>query len=271
MKRFSLFSIWFLISSVFITTAQVQDVKDTFTPYYVTFTKLHGYEDVDKDSWRAVEEEFFNKVTAKNKYIKYYQFLVNFTAMGQPEYFIMKVYKDWNDIHLAEVETNRLIKAAWPNEEKRKAFFERMNKNYDFYYSNSIFRTTRLASNNTKMKEMKGKKKFFYVVWSKLSDYQGDDAVDAYEDYVKGVTYKNPYIRAYLAQRHYYGPDSRDFVEFYVLDSNEDLIKALDKDRELLKEMIPDKSERDAFIEAYNKGITKRTGELYMNVPSLSK
>ena len=249
-----------------------QKDKVDFKPYYVTFTKLHGFQDVDKEKWKKIEIDFFNKVVKKNPYVLHYEFLYNYYENENPEYIIVKVFKTWDDIEKAHQENKKLISKAWPDPEERSDFFNEQNKYYDLYYSNEIFTSAPLAQYKPESKTNSDtNQKLFYVLYDKLADYENDDSLDAYQKYIENVTYKNPYVKAYYAQKHYVGHDSRDFYQIFVVDSYEDLHKSFDKDKELLKSMIPDENERIKFVDLYNKGVERVRNGLYKNIPEISK
>jgi hypothetical protein len=262
----------FFIAFFVYNTVFSQKDKAGFKPYYVTFTKLHGFQNIDKEEWKKVEIDFFNKVTKKNPYILHYEFLYNYYKDESPDYIIMKVFKTWDDIDKAYHENKRLISKAWSDPDERSRFFEEQNKFYDLYFSNEIFTSAPLAQflpeSNTNPNT---KQKLFYILYDKLADYDNDDSLDAYQQYIENVTYKNPYVKSYYAQKHYVGHDSRDFYQIFVVDSYEDLIKSFNKDKELLKNMIPDENERIKFIDLYNKGVERVRNGVYKNIPEISK
>ncbi len=260
------------LSLFVLNTGYSQKDNDDYKPYYITFTKLHGFDNVDKEQWKKVEIDFFNKVVKKNRYILHYEFLYNFYEDRKPDYIIMKVYRSWDDIDKALKENNKLIKQAWPDPEKRNNFFEEQNKYYDLFYSNEIFTSAPLAQYSTESNmKTDGRQKLFYILYDKLADYDYDDSLEAYQRYIKNVTYKNPYIKAYLAQKHYVGADSRDFYQIFVVDSYDDLIKSFEEDKVLLNNLIKDENERVKFIDLYNKGVERARNGLYKNIPEVSK
>ena len=261
-----------LFSVLFGQTLKAQDMLTYFEPKFITITHLHGFKDVNKAEWLAIEEEFFNKVIKKNPYINHYEFLKDYHDESNPEFMIVKVFNSWEDINKSIVMNEELIKEAWPDEDKRKEFFKKQNALYDLYYSNEILVTTPMTKYRLPYDERsKTNPMLFYVLYNKLADYGNEDSLEAYRKYIKNVTYNNTFVKSYIGTRHYFGPDSRDFLEFYIVDSYEDLLKSFDKDKELFRNMIPDQKERDAFIETYYKGIEKVRNALYINTPTLSK
>jgi len=274
MKIKSLFSILFIISIFFVQNLIAQQQKEDFKPLYVTITKLHNTStDIDLEEWKGIEQEFFDKITNKIDLIVGHEILINYNKKNETEVILINMYKSWDDIEKTKELRKQLIEKAWPNKEARYAFFEKQNKDFKYYYSNEIFISTSLAKYMNKEDKNKQKEPLlYYIIKNKLSDYEYDDSLDAYRNYIDNVTYKNPYIKAYLTYKHYVGSDSRDFFETYVVGSLTDLQKSLDKDRELFKKYIPNEIERKEFLEVYYEGIDDVSDVgIYMNIPSMSK
>jgi hypothetical protein len=86
-------------------------------------------------------------------------------------------------------------------------------------------------------------------------------------------SYKNnPYVISYGVVRHFWGHDSRDFIQMITVKSFEDINKAeAEGNKEFMKAM-PDKADRQAFSKAYSKYFTgKHSDEIYSQVVSSSK
>jgi len=239
--------------------------------YYVSILRLHGEVDAYREEWQSIEQEFFDKVINKNDYIKGHEMLIETIDNRLSEVLIINMYKDWSDIELARKRTDELIEEAWPDEKKRAEYFEKQNKNFSLYYSNEIMTTTKNVKMRDHTKDDRSKPLTFYLVFNKLVDNPDDDIINAYEDYLQFVTYKNTNIRSYQAYRHFIGPDSRDFLEVYVADSYDDLLNSFDLDKALLLQMFPDEQERENFIEVYNAGVLQEEGKVFQNIPSQSK
>jgi hypothetical protein len=250
------------------TESQSLDNESVYTVVY----KLKDRDSVNLEERRKLEQEFFDKVTSKNKFIAGHEFLINQNPDGRNDVVIMNSFKKWDDIEKSRILTEELIDKAWPDEAERKAFFEALNNGYDLSYSNDIYVSTK---NEKKIDPdyIKDRKDplFFYVVINKLADYDNTDSREAYEDYVNEVTFKNPHIKAYFARRHYIGSDSRDFIETYVAESYEEIMNSFDYDKELLAKLFPDEKSKDDFIEIYQRGVESASSFIYTNVPSMSK
>lgn len=239
--------------------------------FYVTILRLKGVADEEKIDWQSVEQEFFDKVISKNDFIKGHEILVDMDDNRLSEVLIISVFDNWADIELAKKRTNELIEEAWPDPKERAAYFEKQNRSFSLFYSNQIMTATKNVKLRDTSKDDRSKPLTFYLVFNKLVDNPDEDMINAYEDYLQFVTYKDPKIRSYQAYRHYFGPDSRDFVEVYVTDSYDDLLESFELDKALLLQMFPDETDRENFIEIYNAGVVQEEGKVYQNIPSQSK
>ena len=86
---------------------------------------------------------------------------------------------------------------------------------------------------------------------------------------VDNITYgkDNEYVISHKAVRHFWGHDSRDFVEIIELKSFDDIEKAFEKANELFRKEFTTKEARDAFNKAYSKYFTgKHSDEIYSEV-----
>lgn len=240
--------------------------------YYSTVSKLHGIEDADMEAWKNIEQEFFDKVISKNDRISGHEMLINVDEPGLSEVIIIYTYKNWEDYIEAKKLTEELIEMAWPDEQKRAEFFEEQNKNFGLYYSNEMFRSTgTLKRIDPELRKNRTTPLYFYIVNNKLADYNNQENINAYEDYVNNVTFKNKNVLGYYPFRHFIGSDSRDFMEVYVTDSYESLLESFELDKALLLQLFPDQQNRQDFIDVYNQGVESATGIIYKNIPSLSK
>ena len=73
-------------------------------------------------------KEYFENVTSKNKYVKgYYTHGHRYGANSRDAHEVF-VFENFSDIEKAFDEDDRLVKEHWPDEEKRKEFFEGYSK-----------------------------------------------------------------------------------------------------------------------------------------------
>jgi hypothetical protein len=270
MQRMTIFKTLFTTLFLFIFFVGFgQDFsKDSF---YVTILKLKGVADEEKIDWRSVEQEFFDKVISKNDFIKGHEILVDMDDNRLSEVLIISIYDNWTDIELARKRTIELIEQAWPDPKERAAYFEKQNRSFSLFYSNQIMTATKNVNLRDTSKDDRSKPLTFYLVFNKLVDNPNEDMINAYEDYLEFVTFKDPNIISYQAYRHFFGPDSRDFLEVYVTNSYDDLLNSFELDKALLLKMFPNEQDRENFIEIYNAGVVQEEGKVYQNIPSQSK
>jgi len=267
------FSFLFLaISILFVNNTRGQDDKSNFEPVYITVRTLHGVEGSDLEEWRAVEEEYFDKVINKIDLLLSHEVLINYFDNNLSEVKIINVFNKWDDIEKIYNIRDDLIEKAWPNEDERKAFFEKQNSFYSNFHSDEIYTSTEFGKYlSPEIKKVRKESFVFFEKTSILSDYEDDDSYKYYEEYVENVIFKNPLIRAYHPYRHFWGADSREFIEMLVVDSMEDLEAVLKTNQDLLDKMVPDPLKRKEFLKIFEKAIEGQSTAIYKNIPSLSK
>lgn len=125
------------------------------------------------------------------------------------------------------------------------------------------------------MKEKATEPMVYYVRKSHLAfpeDGKTEDIVTMMDEYNENIIAKNDIIKAYYLNRHYYGSDSRDFIEAFVVESLAVVEKALDKNSELAKAHWPDDGKRKAFFTQMGKYFTGWHADyLFTHVLELSK
>jgi len=257
----------FLLSSSIFS----QHKKD-LESLYVTVITLHGVEGIDFEEWLKVEKEYFEKVTSKIDIILEHEVLVSYFSDDLSEIKVINVFKTWDDIEFVNSLRETLIENAWPNEAERNAFFEKQNSFYTNYHSDEIYITSSLSKKmSIEEKSSIHNPMVYYMDTNILSDYDNREAYKLYEDYLREVIYKNSYIKAYHPYRHYWGDDSREFIEIYVVNSLSNLEKALDMNKTLFELFMPDQTKRKGFIRSFKKAVSGHKNDIYKNVPSLSK
>lgn len=243
-----------------------------FEPVYILVTTIHGVENVDMKEWKAVEKEFFDKVTSKNDLIISQEVLINYFSPNLSDVKLITVYKAWDDIQNVTEYREELIAKAWPDEKERDAFFEKQNSFYTNFHSNNIYTSTKHSIPLNDDEKKSTTQPFIYFEQTNiLADYDGQVSYEIYKEYLTNITKKNKYVRAYYPYRYYLGSDSREFIEMVVVNSLADLDKMLKKNDALLKKHIPDATKRKEFLNKYKKAIASQKDAIYINVPSLSK
>jgi hypothetical protein len=235
-------------------------------PVFITVTTLHRNLDTDRKDWKQTEQEYFDKVTSKNDLIIGSEILNHCFTENSSEVLLVSVFKTWEDIEKANDVSNELIKKGWPDENSRKAFFDKYNTYYGPMHSDEIYSSV----NGTK--EFKPVSKEPMVVYIRKSQMSLNGQGKGLKEFNEKITMNNPYIKGYYPNRHAWGSDSRDFLEAFYYNSLSDLEKSSDKQTELIKTTWPKEEDRKAFFDGLNKAFTGIHGDfIYHNEPSLSK
>lgn len=102
-------------------TKPLQPEEDKSYIFYVKTNKTSG-------QGGGGFKEYFENVTMKNKYIKGYYTHRHLYGSDSRDVVEVFVYEKLGDFELAVEENRRLEDAHWPDEEKRKEFFEKFSK-----------------------------------------------------------------------------------------------------------------------------------------------
>lgn len=244
-------------------------------PYFVTATKMHwnmNMENFSMDEWKAVEKEYLDKVVKKNPFIKGQMFLMHYFTADNTELILVTRYDSWNDIEKAAEKTDELIKAAWPNEKDRKAFFTKKSKYYSNEHSDEIYSTLPGA----KLPKASFDKDMIYYVRVSHFAFPEDGTAKEFDELSKqfydAVISKNDLIKAYYPNEHAWGSDKTQFTEVFVVESLADLESALKKNGELYNANWNDAAKRKAYNDKMNKYTTGVHGDfIYRSVHELTK
>ena len=245
------------------------------TEALITVTTMHrnlNKTDGSRAEWLALEKEFFDKVTNKNPLVLGANVLTHYFTEDNSEILIVHAYANWEDIEKAFDKNNELIKAGWPNESERRAFFKKRNSYYAENHSDEIYQTIP----GSKMMKTKPDKSMLYYVRKSHFAYPEDgsekDFTVLFNKYIEAVTYKNDVIKAYYPHVHAWGANSTEFTEVFVVDELADVEKMFDKDDELFKASWPDEGKQREFDDAFNKYfIGTHSDYIYRSVPELIK
>jgi hypothetical protein len=223
------------------------------------------------DEWKAHEKEYFDRVTLKNDLILRSNVLVHYYTDDNSEVLFVTAYRSWEDIEKANEKDNELIKAAWPDSVKRRAFFDKQRSFYTSMHSDEI----RTIAPNTKPFPADTAVHIYYIRTTHRA-FPADAKPGEYQqlknEFDQNVTQKNSLIKGYYPSRHMWGADSREFVEAFVYSSITDLEKSVDASQALIKAHWPDETKRKEFFNTFNKYSENWHGDaLYRNVPVLRK
>ena len=244
-------------------------------PMFLTVTTIHWNlenEDFSMDEWKAVEKEYFDKVTMKNEFIVYSNVLIHYFTADNTEIKLVNGYSSWENIMKAGERSNELEKEAWPDETASKAFFAKQSAYYTDMHSDEIYSTLDGAKLITGKPD---KPMVYYIRTSHRAipeDGTTDEIMALRKEYKENVIDKNPYIKGYFPSRHAWGSDSRDYVEAFVLESLGDIALSMEENQKLVKAHWPDEKKADEFFEKMNKYTTGWHGDyIFRHVPELSK
>lgn len=251
-----------LVLASTISLAQENEQK----PVFITTTTMYFNLNADGTDWLKTEKEYFDKVTSQNELVVAAHVVTHFYTEDNSEVKFVYVYNNWADIEKANEINNKLIEKNFPDETKRKAFFDKQSSYYTKQHSDEIYQSLPFA----KQAAVKStKSQIFYVRNSQMA-LNGEGK--GYNDYAKNVIHKNPLVKAYYPHRHLWGSDSRDFLEVFVFDSLADLEISADKNQELAMAAWPDEAKRKEFFKEMNKLFTGKHGDfIFRNVPELNK
>lgn len=256
----------FVFLFLFTTKAIGQQTQNTeFKPVFLTVTTLHRSSDpnVDFTDWKKTEQEYYDKVTAKNDLIIGSGYYFHYFTPDNSEILAVSVYNSWEDIEKVNELTSKLIEAGWPDEAARKAFFDKQSSYYSPVHSDEIY----ASMNFEKPLKTDSKEPLIYYVKTNKMGTGGA----GYKEYFENVTMKNSFIKGFHSMRHRWGSNSQDMLEVFILDSFGDIEKSFDENTKLSDAHWTDKAKGDEFFKKYAKLFTGHGDAIYTNVPSLEK
>lgn len=264
-KNFSFGILVFLL--MFTTNAIGQQTQNAeFKPVFLTVTTLHRSSDpnVDFTDWKKTEQEYYDKVTAKNDLIIGSGYYMHYFTPDDSEMLSVSVFNSWEDIEKANDVTNKLIMDAWPDEAARRAFFNKQSSYYSPIHSDEIY----ASMNFTKPVKTDSKEPLIYYI---KRNKRGSGGGAGYKEYFENITMKNAYVKGFYTMRHRYGSNSLDILEVSVFDNLGDVEKSFDESTKLENAHWTDKAKGDEFFKKYAKLFAGHGDAIFTNVPSLHK
>jgi signal peptidase I len=244
-------------------------------PMIITVTTLHRSMDGKagtRDEWKALEKEYFDKVTKKNDLVIGQEVLTHYFTADNTEILLVSMYRSWADIENAGIKEDELVKAAWPDEKARNAFFDKKNAYYANEHSDEILESYPFAKNRA----VAFTKPMLYYVRKSHFAFPKDGTEKEFKElmakYRDEVVNKNEFIKAYYPNVHAWGADKTEFTEVYVVDSLGDVEKMFDRDDELAMSVWPDEAKRKEYNDKFDHYFTGFHGDhIYQSVPELTK
>ena len=275
MKKTNQFFVAIVLPLLLLSTTTLFAVQEEEEgPHYMTVTTMHwnmDYEDFDMDTWKSVEKEYLDKVTAKNEYVANSSFYLHQLTPDNRELIYVRVYNTWNDIEKAGERDGELEEEGWPDKAARDAFMKKQSAYYDHDHSDEIYNVMPLAKNN----EDWSKDMICYVRKSYLAfpdDADMDEARALFQENFDKLIKDNPLVKGYYPYRHAWGSNGAEMMEGYFLDSMSDLDKMFEGLPDLIKEAWPDEEARKARWDKFNKYFTGVHGDaVYKFVAGLAK
>jgi hypothetical protein len=253
------------------TTISAQDAPQE--PRYYVVTTLHFNLNNDSDAkWEDVEKEYLDKVTMKNDHIMGAGFYTHLYTSNSTDVKYVQVFGSWEAIEKATQRNSELEKEAWPNDEARAAFLKTQSSFYTNKHSDEIYSVVAGS------KPLSGELTDNSIVYVRTSYFAyPEDAVPGEltklrAEVVENVYNKNEFIKAYYPHRHFYGQNSKQFIEAFFLDSMDDLDDMNRRDGELIKAHWTDEAAGKAFFDKFSRYFTGVHGDEVLSVvPSLRK
>ncbi len=270
-SKFSLLLIAVLATTLInYLQAQTQDSIGEFEPLYVTVNTLHVVADANYDELKKLEQEYFDKVINNNDLILYHETLIEQTDSAMVKVKFINTFSNWNDIKNSETVNEILVVRNWPYASERKLYFEKQNNLYSNFHSDQIYLTTEFHKNFSEKKEGETPN-MVRIDTSILADTNDDNAYENYVSYVENVIYKNPLLYSYQPIRQYFGGDSREFVEVFILNLGVTFEEFEQNNTELLEKFMPEAKKREKFLEEILSSTESRSTSFYKILDSLSK
>ncbi len=262
-----------LLGVLFLSTPIAAQEKEK--EHFITATTFHwnqNQKDFSMDAWKATEKEYLDKVVKKNPYILSQTVLTHYFTADNTELILVSTYDSWDAIDKAGAKDDELVKAGWPDEKARAAFFDKKNNYYANNHSDEIYHSMPGA----KMQTANFDKPMLYYVRKSVMSFPKDGNEKEFnkmrEDYFTAVTSKNDFIKAYYPNIHAWGANKTDFTEVFVVESLGDIEKGFDKNKELYKATWNTDAKVKDYEAKMDKYFTGVHGDyIYRLVPELSK
>jgi hypothetical protein len=108
--------------------------------YYIRTSRRTFPADAKAGEFAELMNEYNQNVTMKNTLLKgYYPSRHRWGADGR-DYIEAFVYSSLSDMEKAAEEGEKLVKAHWPDEAKRKEFFAKMDKYFEVWHGDALYR-----------------------------------------------------------------------------------------------------------------------------------
>ncbi|MDW5289228.1 hypothetical protein [Formosa sp. PL04] len=246
-------------------------------PKYVTVSYQYWdleESDLDLNTWKMGEQEYFDKVTSKNEYIRSSTYYLHRFSDDSSEILLVQSFNSWEDIDKSANRNSALEIEAWPNKEERLVFLKKMSSFFQLYHSDEIYASLPQIKPLTEFATPE-KELLLYVRRSHFSkNGNGPDAEfeSLQKLYLDKIFKKNEYIKGYYANVHAWGSDKTEFIEAFYVRSYADLDQMFIKNDELLAKAWENQSDKLRMDKRYASYFTGKHGDfIYVAVPEFSK
>lgn len=267
MKRLTMIASIMLLALAFpaILSAQIAVVQ---TSHMNPDSELTGKE------WMEIEKKYHEEVVMKNEYIRNSAVLFHYFTPDNTEILFITVYDSMESIPLAGERTGELIEAAWPDKEERQDIMWKRLGAYTQEHSDEIY--SMLPNAKGLADDLPDTSRVYYMRKGRLAmpsrEGSGEEAAATMKEMAENVHHKNESVLAYYPMRHFYGADSRDLIEFFVVESLADVATMNENTQELVQAYWSDEEERKAFFDKMGKYVDAWHGDfLYTSVAPLMK
>jgi len=261
-----------LLILVFLVPNSV--ISQTQDPLFVKVKTMHwnmDLPDFSMQDWKALEMEYYEKVTMKNEYILSSTVLQHHFTGDSSEILFITVFSSWNNIDLATKRTEELMEIAWPNEDDRKAFLKKQAKFYANEHSDEIYKSIAVpkALEETDLPLLYYVRTSYYTFPENGTEEEFESLLNEYNNV---VTNNNEYYKAYYPMMHFYGADRSEFLEVFCAETLAGLEKGIAKQGELFREHWSEQKAQDDYNDKYGKYLTgTHSDRIYSSVPDLYK
>lgn len=108
--------------------------------YYIRTRHRAFPEDGKPDEFKARMNEYVQNVTLKNSLIKGYYPSRHLWGSDSREYVEAYVFASLSDMEKSVEEDEKLVKAYWPDETKRKEFLKGLNKYFEPWHGDAVYK-----------------------------------------------------------------------------------------------------------------------------------
>lgn len=253
-------------STAFSQNEDKSSDKEQIKPVYVSISTMEECKDanINFSEWVALEKEFYEKVTLKNDLIIGSGVYYSSISPNKSRVKIVTIYKNWEDVEKATLETDRLVQKGWPKEEARREFFKKQKSFYVCQQRDEIYMATPFTEEANVASE---KPMVFY-----LKNNKKGEGADQFNEFYGKVNTKKPFVKGYFTHVNKWGAESNDAKEVFVYSSFKDVEEEYNENHKLISEhWPPNKDKTNEILKGYAESFNGNGEFVYTNIPELIK